>query len=220
MKSPLRSKTLWANIIAIGAIFAQGQFGYVLAAEDQAVALGAVNLILRLITRDAIDWTTPIANQKGRINRYLVASILCLSIALMALLPLMSGCSTVKRIASDDVTAQLVVRAAAGRVLDQRPDWVERTYKITGEVIQLATDNPQADLAGLEQAVIDRVDWQKLLPEEQALVQTLIAAARTDLEAALEKRGIREPSQVRVQVLRILGYIHQAAEIRRAAHAG
>ncbi len=220
MKSPFKSKTLWVNIIGILAMLGQSQFGFVVAAEDQAVALGAINLILRLITREQIDWSTPINNIRGSARRYLVASMLCFSLAGLVALPLLSGCSMAGRIANDDIAAQLVVRAAAGRVLDQRPDWTEATYRITGELIELVRSEPHVSLAGLEEAVIDRVNWNELTPEDQAILQVLISAARTDLEVALEKRGVSEPGETKIAMQRVLGWINQSAEIRRAVHAG
>lgn len=51
------SRTLWVNVLAVIAIVLQGQFGYVLTPELQMTALGVVNVILRGITKKAINWT-------------------------------------------------------------------------------------------------------------------------------------------------------------------
>lgn len=50
------SKTFWVNVLAIGAMVAQSQFGFVLSPETQMSALAAVNVALRLITREEIVW--------------------------------------------------------------------------------------------------------------------------------------------------------------------
>jgi len=50
------SKTLWANALAIIAIIAQGQFGYVLTPEAQVAILGLINFILRMVTKEPIKW--------------------------------------------------------------------------------------------------------------------------------------------------------------------
>jgi len=50
------SKTLWVNVLAIAAVVAQGQFGYVLSPEAQVSLLGLVNLVLRLVTKSAVTW--------------------------------------------------------------------------------------------------------------------------------------------------------------------
>ncbi|NDY41235.1 hypothetical protein G3N55_00020 [Dissulfurirhabdus thermomarina] len=50
------SRTLWTNVLAIVAIILQGQFGYVLSPETQVMVLGAVNALLRLVTRQPIAW--------------------------------------------------------------------------------------------------------------------------------------------------------------------
>lgn len=59
MKSIFASKTFWTNVIAIGAIIAQGMTGTELpiTAEQQAALLGLVNIVLRLISKDAVSIT-------------------------------------------------------------------------------------------------------------------------------------------------------------------
>lgn len=42
-----RSKTLWINLVAGGALLAQSQFGFVIDAQTQAAVLAVVNLILQ-----------------------------------------------------------------------------------------------------------------------------------------------------------------------------
>ena len=49
------SKTLWANLLAIVALIAQTEFGYLLDAEAQAVILAGINLILRIITKKGLS---------------------------------------------------------------------------------------------------------------------------------------------------------------------
>lgn len=51
------SKTLWVNVIGIGAIIAQMQYGYVIDVGTQAAALAAINIGLRKITNESIVWT-------------------------------------------------------------------------------------------------------------------------------------------------------------------
>ncbi len=50
------SKTLWINFLAIVAIIAQGQFGYTLSPETQVSILAVLNLLLRGITNQQIEW--------------------------------------------------------------------------------------------------------------------------------------------------------------------
>lgn len=51
------SKTFWANLLAIGGLIAQDHFGFALSAETQVSILAAVNMALRLITKDEIVWS-------------------------------------------------------------------------------------------------------------------------------------------------------------------
>lgn len=57
MKPWYTSKTLWINLLAIGALIAQSQFGYILSPEIQAAILGIVNLVLRTVTNSPLDWS-------------------------------------------------------------------------------------------------------------------------------------------------------------------
>jgi hypothetical protein len=48
------SKTVWVNIIAAGALFAQMKWGFIIDPSTQALVLSGVNLVLRKITKEAI----------------------------------------------------------------------------------------------------------------------------------------------------------------------
>jgi len=56
MKRWYLSKTLWVNIIAAIAVFISAQFGYTVTAEETAVILAAINLVLRTITKEPLEW--------------------------------------------------------------------------------------------------------------------------------------------------------------------
>ena len=53
-KAWYRSKTLWVNAIAAGALVLQTQTGFIIDAELQGALLAMINLVLRQITKDAI----------------------------------------------------------------------------------------------------------------------------------------------------------------------
>jgi uncharacterized membrane protein YadS len=56
-KSFWKSKTFWVNAISLVAIGLQTQFGFVIDAEYQAMALAGINWVLRLITKQAVTLT-------------------------------------------------------------------------------------------------------------------------------------------------------------------
>ncbi|MBI4642490.1 MAG: hypothetical protein HY743_01845 [Deltaproteobacteria bacterium] len=49
-----RSKTLWVNLIAGGAFYLQSRYGFAIDPELQAGLLGTVNIILRMVTKEAV----------------------------------------------------------------------------------------------------------------------------------------------------------------------
>ena len=56
MKDYWKSKTLWINIIAIACIIVRAELGYVLSPEAEIMILGAINLILRMVTKEELNW--------------------------------------------------------------------------------------------------------------------------------------------------------------------
>lgn len=50
------SRTFWVNTLALLALLAQTQWGFIVGPEYQALALTFVNLILRKITTTAVTW--------------------------------------------------------------------------------------------------------------------------------------------------------------------
>ena len=58
MKQTLTSKTLWINVIALIAIISASQFGFVIDGTTQAALLVVINMLLRLITKEELVWST------------------------------------------------------------------------------------------------------------------------------------------------------------------
>ena len=57
MKKWYKSKTLWANLLSIAAILTQIYYRReIISPELQAALLGVINVILRVNTKDKIDW--------------------------------------------------------------------------------------------------------------------------------------------------------------------
>lgn len=50
------SKTFWVNLLALAAMFAQGREDLVLDGQTQGIILAAINIILRFITKEKIEW--------------------------------------------------------------------------------------------------------------------------------------------------------------------
>lgn len=50
------SKTLWVNVLAIAAAIVTNQAGIEINAETQVSILGVINLILRIVTKEPVNW--------------------------------------------------------------------------------------------------------------------------------------------------------------------
>lgn len=114
----------------------------------------------------------------------------------------------------NELAKEAVVRVAAGRVLTEHPSWVPKTYEITGQAINLIEKESEISLAQLETFVIEQIPWDGLTFEERDLLRVLVSAVRQDIESYLATRGIRDPSEAAVQVVQILTWINQSAQVR------
>lgn len=206
-KSPMTSKTLWANILALAALAVQTKTGFIVPAEAQAAALGIGNLALRLATGQPIDWRQVKLPGMGTLGLLLI-------IGGLTLLPLVSGCALVKVAEERPVLTELAVRIAAGRVLEARPGWTEQARDISASALRALDESEQVDLAALESAVLARIPWDNLMVEEQELVTVLIRAVRSEIESELARSGVTAPDQVKVRVAAVLGWIYQVADAR------
>lgn len=56
-KSIFLSKTFWVNVVAVAAMVIQGLTGKeFISAELQLTILGVINILLRTITKSAVNW--------------------------------------------------------------------------------------------------------------------------------------------------------------------
>lgn len=124
-KSPLLSKTLWVNLLAVIAMLVQGQTGFVLDPEAQIAILGVINLVLRIVTKEPLDWTAvkgP-SGQSGRIRWDLPIALAAIGLAVVLALPLLSGCSAMFGPTADDPTLN------AGKSLIATHDTIENLHE-------------------------------------------------------------------------------------------
>jgi|GEM_PF-2051378 len=75
-KSPLLSKTLWINLLAVVAMVVQSQTGFVLDMEEQMAILGVINIVLRFVTKEPVAWKP--GNESGSGTIGLMATLLLL----------------------------------------------------------------------------------------------------------------------------------------------
>lgn len=147
--------------------------------------------------------------------------VVCL-VAFVAVLVLAAGCSFLTKTLNDhEAGAQIVVQAATVRVLNERPAWTDRTIEITDGAVKALEGEGDAAviLDSLETYVLGEIRWEKLLPEEEVLVRTLIEATKADLKQYLADKGYEDPGEVKVQVAQVLAWINQAAKIQQARQA-
>lgn len=111
---------------------------------------------------------------------------------------------------------ELAVRAATGRVLTENPNWVKPTYDISSEAIFVIETGKLAQLALLEDYVVAKLP-DSLTPEEHALAVVLIGTLRQAIVDELDRKGVKDPEQIKVRVVRVLTWINQTAAFRLAS---
>jgi hypothetical protein len=65
MKTWYLSKTLWFNAITVVALLLQSRFGFILDPEIQTGLLAVINLILRAVTGQPLDWKPSATDDSG-----------------------------------------------------------------------------------------------------------------------------------------------------------
>lgn len=55
-KSIFLSKTIWVNALALVSLLVQKKYGFVVDESIQVEALGVINIILRMITKEPVTW--------------------------------------------------------------------------------------------------------------------------------------------------------------------
>jgi hypothetical protein len=125
-------------------------------------------------------------------------------------LVLATGCSLAK-FKQNEPLIQLSVQAATARVLHEKPEWVEDTLRITEEAMRFIDGQEMVDVGKLAEYVKAQVPWDKMIPEEQALVSTLMAVVQADIEKALAGKGVRVPEEEKVVVSKVLGWVRDMA---------
>jgi len=98
MKTWYTSKTLWLNIIAGLALLLQSRYGFIIDPEAQAGILAVINLVLRAVTGQPIEWKAPTPPDAGFIRLPLMAVLLMVCLALGSL----AGCSTIRHATTTD----------------------------------------------------------------------------------------------------------------------
>lgn len=91
-KKAYTSKTLWANIVGIIVILIQAQAGYVIDPVVQTGLLGLINIILRLITKEPIQWGKDSDNSGGSDGLNGLNGLNSFGMCLLVIL-LVSGCA-------------------------------------------------------------------------------------------------------------------------------
>lgn len=92
MKPWYASKTLWFNTVAAIALLLQTRYGFAIDPEAQSGLLALINIILRLVTKAPLEWSTPSSGESAeggfiRLPLLIATLLICASL-------LFAGCAT------------------------------------------------------------------------------------------------------------------------------
>ena len=211
-KNPLTSKTLWVNLIAVAAMLAQGRYGFVIGPESQGYLLGAANLLLRVVTRQPLEWNLS-KNEAGWVQSMLLPWLL-ITCLLLALLPGCSGPNALIKIDGkvDQVEAALI-QTAVGVALTAKPEAVPPAYAVSTAILA-RIDGGSVLLSGLDAAVQSEVDDLDLLTAEKQSVMDLVSVIRATIISKLEEEGITDIDQRLVVVKQVIEIVRASAASR------
>ena len=130
----------------------------------------------------------------------------------LIVLSLVTGCATFNKIVTNnELMSQLAVEAATARVIHDHPSWKASAVNITGHAIAAIDAKTTVSLADVESYVKAHVPWDKLQPEEQALVSVLITQVRQNLEDSFRAHGVELPESQLIAIREVLTWINETA---------
>jgi len=134
-------------------------------------------------------------------------------ILIVLVVSLIVGCATFNKIVTNnELVMQLATEATTARVIHEHPEWKKPAIEITAGVITAIDARTVVNLEDIEAIVKSRIKWSVLLPEEQALLSTLISEARRGIENSLRSQGNKQPEMELIEVRKLLVWINEAAK--------
>jgi len=135
-------------------------------------------------------------------------------ITMVCIVSAFTGCAFNKLVNEHSFTMQLSVEAATARVLHEHPTWTKQVIAITESAIMVIDAKTVVDLQSVETYIKGRINWGKMMPEEQALVSALISEVRRGLEDSARAKNITTPELQLVEVRQVLIWINDTAKRR------
>jgi hypothetical protein len=140
-------------------------------------------------------------------------NLLGILVMVTLLFPLV-GCSGFFNTVNNNPIAELVVRATTARTLSEHPDWAEKTFLITKEAIKMINTDKNVTVGGLKEFVIAEIEWDGLLPEEQALLVVLIDRSAENLGIKFAEQEVGSSQEKLIPVREFLVWINETAAYR------
>lgn len=159
MKTWYLSKTLWLNAIAVLVLLFQTRFGFVIDPETQTGLLAFINIILRVITKAPLDWSTPAVSGGNPEGGFIRLQLLIVSLLIGACL-LFAGCASTRTAGTATDTPQVI----AGKSL----------LAVKSTIVVAATSADSLCKSGT------------LAPDKCSRIKTAYAAAQPAYDAAVD----------------------------------
>lgn len=133
----------------------------------------------------------------------------------LSLLMMFTSCALKTNNAQDDVLLQLSVQSAVAQMLHDHPDWKGTTRDIMGTTISAIDARTVLDLSSVSAYVKAKVNMQRLLPVQQALVNVIIDTIVQNTQAYLTKNELyqNDPSKQLVYVRQVCTWVYDIARI-------
>ena len=128
-------------------------------------------------------------------------------IATVAAVLLLAGCKSPNSL--QPIAEQLAIQYATLKVLENNPDYSPRIVEITRHVREVASGDASATVEVIDGLIRSQINWAKLAPSDAMIVNTLLLAIRSELEARIGN-GILDPEAL-LTVAQVATWIEQAA---------
>lgn len=124
-----------------------------------------------------------------------------------------AGCATFNKVVqNNELVSRLAIESATGRVIIMHPSWKDKVVKVTDMAIEAVDAREVTTIDTVASYVQRRIAWDKMLPEEQALLGILIEEVQTELRSMIKVQSMSGSDAELIAVKKVLTWINEAAK--------
>lgn len=132
------------------------------------------------------------------------------AVVLIAVMFMLSACATLHEMSKSPILVQYAIKKAVRAFLgDKSQVWARSVYSITGKAIEEIDKDRIITIPDLEYHIKKQIEWDKLYPEDQELINILIASVKLELNNMVKDNEL--PADTKMKIKNVLIWIRDTA---------